>query len=74
MYDIENDLWSKASYLNHGRSYHSSCSLKNYLYVFGGDRNKTVERLDTSVEIFPYTWEFISMEGYALRDALVTAV
>ena len=35
-YDIATDTWSAAAPLNKSRSYHSSCSLGDFIYVFCG--------------------------------------
>ena len=74
MYDIQNNLWSETPNLNVSRSSHGSCSLAKYVYVFAGNENMTVERLDASVEIFPETWTCIAVSCPPLRDPLVAVI
>lgn len=50
-YDIATDTWSAAAPLNKARSYHSSCCMGDFIYVFcgqqkGGRFTDTIERLD----------------------------
>ena len=44
------------------------------MYVFGGDNNKTVERLDVSVETFPYAWDLLTLKGFSFLNPLVTVI
>ena len=51
-YDIEKDAWEKVASLNECRHSHSSCTLGEQLYTFGGEDgvsntfSNTIEMLD----------------------------
>ena len=50
-YNIDSDMWEDAVNLNGKREYHSSCSLKEMIYVVGGrdvnyEFTKTIEQLN----------------------------
>ena len=61
-FNIRTEMWEDVVSLNAKRSMHSSCVLKEFIYVVGGNVPNTIEKLDVSR--LQSRWQVIEIAFY----------
>ena len=64
-YNIKSDMWYRGPSMIESRSYHSSCSIDEYLYAIGGQDKCLIEKVNVSKLIrgeYMTKWEPIDIQ------------